>query len=626
MLVPRTGRTRFMHRRRATWLQELWQGVAAVALAVCLAAPVAAQVLVDQGGPVMHAPRVFPIFWLPPGAHFDASGTAAADTAFEQTVQQFFADVSAGDYLNIVSQYPGECGLSAAPASTPCFDDVTVSPSPPNAVVETRAYPHAGTVDDPLSDLDIGSIVRDFVAANHISPGLDTLFVVVLGWGINECMGTGGMISGNQCAGRNFCGYHGAVTLPGGTLAFHAVLPDAQSFIGCQVTATTPNQQAADAVIVVASHELAEAITNPDGRRPAWTSNFAYGEEVGDYCHYAPFGALRADGSNVTLNGHNYLAQTLWSNDDDACAAGYPYAMRGATIEVVGRTATGPKPPVDATVVAHPDVWQGGTRDVWLHLPGQRSWAESQPLVRVALWPRPMSGPMLKGMRIQLTSGATGNGQWTFNRLEVRVRNPNGSLFCDDGAAGEPLGTVTDGQTFWLSSSTCRGVERVRCSVFDDGYADSRGPADAVFISGRTTNGEQGKACIPGGTFGQCRKWFGQCKTEVTGQPVYFIAFNDGYALPTVKSDAVYIPKAGNQACVPDATSVGDCRRWFGRGTTDDGRDVTCAVFNDGYADESALADAVYIPSPIPGPGKACIPDAGPVGICGRWFGRCMAH
>ena len=164
--------------------------------------------------------------------------------------------------------------------------------------------------------------------------------------------------------------------------------------------------------------------------------------------------------------------------------------------------------------------------------------------------------------------------------------------------------------------------------MVDDGYTNIEGPSDAVFISGRTTNNEQGKACIPGGQFGQCRKWLGKCATVTTDRPVSFQVFDDGYANPTANSGAVYIPKDGNQACISNGTPTGDCRRWFGRGTTDDGRTVDCIVFDDGYANPSSdRSDAIYIPKPIPGPGAACIPgDPAATGVCRRWFGRCLAH
>jgi len=64
-------------------------------------------------------------------------------------------------------------------------------------------------------------------------------------------------------------------------------------------------------------------------------------------------------------------------------------------------------------------------------------------------------------------------------------------------------------------------------------------------------NNEQGKACMPGGQFGICHKWFGRCHTVNSNVPVNFAVFNDGYASQTQVSDAVYIPKDGNQACIP---------------------------------------------------------------------------
>src|SRR5215469_12441099 len=44
-------------------------------------------------------------------------------------------------------------------------------------------------------------------------------------------------------------------------------------------------------------------------------------------------------------------------------------------------------------------------------------------------------------------------------------------------------------------------TQPVNLCVFDDGYSNMEGPSDAIFISGRSTNNEMGKACIPGGQF-----------------------------------------------------------------------------------------------------------------------------
>jgi hypothetical protein len=165
-------------------------------------------------------------------------------------------------------------------------------------------------------------------------------------------------------------------------------------------------------------------------------------------------------------------------------------------------------------------------------------------------------------------------------------------------------------------------TQAVNLCVFDDGYTNMEGPSDAIFISGRNANNEQGKACIPGGQFGHCHKWFGRCQTPNTA---WFYVFNDERGNSVVgPADAVYIPKDGNQACIPDGTSTGTCRRWFGQMFTGDGRSVTCDVFDDRRGTSVAgPTDAIYVPHPIPSPGSACMPDQTATGTCHRWFGQC---
>jgi len=167
--------------------------------------------------------------------------------------------------------------------------------------------------------------------------------------------------------------------------------------------------------------------------------------------------------------------------------------------------------------------------------------------------------------------------------------------------------------------------EPVICQVFDDGYSSPSATSDAIFISGRPVDQQQGKACIPGSQFGICRKWFGRCFTEITSIPVRFRIFDNGNTNETGLSDAIYVPKAGGKVCIPDGTPSGTCRKWFGEGRTDDGRGVTCKVFDDGSSNASNPSDAIYVPSPIPRAGTACIPDGSGRGTCRRWFGLCTA-
>lgn len=92
--------------------------------------------------------------------------------------------------------------------------------------------------------------------------------------------------------------------------------------------------------------------------------------------------------------------------------------------------------------------------------------------------------------------------------------------------------------------------------------------------------------------------------------------FNDGYSNITAGADAVYL-RGPSSACVPDGSALGNCRKWFGRCQTGSGEPVNFKVFNAGGADATAASDAVYAPTP----GQACVPDGSPQGNCRTQFG-----
>ncbi|KYF69972.1 hypothetical protein BE11_40480 [Sorangium cellulosum] len=156
----------------------------------------------------------------------------------------------------------------------------------------------------------------------------------------------------------------------------------------------------------------------------------------------------------------------------------------------------------------------------------------------------------------------------------------------------------------------------VECFVFNDGYTDMAGPTQALYIS------EAGQACMPDGTpGGTCRKWFGACRTiDPSHTPVLFWVFNDGGADMAGPSDAVFAP-GGNKACVPGNGAAGICRRWFGEATLPDGRPVECRLFDDGGARKTKFTDdEIY----NHGYGSVCFPDGSRHGLCRKWFGECM--
>ena len=153
----------------------------------------------------------------------------------------------------------------------------------------------------------------------------------------------------------------------------------------------------------------------------------------------------------------------------------------------------------------------------------------------------------------------------------------------------------------------------VQCQTFDDGYSRMSGLSDAIYAQGNSS------LCTPGGGAGTCRKWFGRCTTVgSTRLKVFFRVHDNADANQTGLSDAVYMNKP-DLSCIPDGTSTGNCKRWFGLPQTQDGRPVTCRLFNDGYTNITTPTRSIYYKSP----GKVCMPDGSPEGTCRKWFGRC---
>lgn len=156
----------------------------------------------------------------------------------------------------------------------------------------------------------------------------------------------------------------------------------------------------------------------------------------------------------------------------------------------------------------------------------------------------------------------------------------------------------------------------VACSVFNDGASNASGLSQAISFAGPEA------ACVPDGTSrGTCRRWFGNCVSTRDNVAVTFKVFNDGGTSPTAGSGAV-LNRAPEVSCIPDGTSTGTCRRWFGLGATANRREVSCYLFDDGLSNWIGPTQAIY----YRGPGQVCMPDGTGTGTgaCRKWFGNCQ--
>jgi hypothetical protein len=410
---------------------------ALLAILVVAAIPAHAQNdLQDQGGPVMQQPRVFLIFWLPTGQHFDPGG-ASGDTTYENLMQRFFTDVSGTSYLNIMSQYPGLCSPPALTTTQPCFGGVTVG----GTFVDTHAYPHSGSASDPLQDSDVRTEVTNFITANSLTPGLNTEFFVFTAAGINECA------PGIGCTVSDFCAYHDSFQ-SGGNTVIYSFMPNDNSLPGCdESVSAAPNLLSADREIVATSHEFSESITDP---RPldsgAW-QEIGVGGEIGDIC--VPFqvglGPIASDHSNVHLNGNPYVVQEEWSNDDAACVLSFSSAITGPSLEYTVGTGGDDLRSDSSAASGFEDLNGSVFQNVTLKSQSNPVWDNSSTHVRVFQINQPQPSP-LANVGIMLTShnnGVETQDNWNIQTLDLKVRNPDGTVFCDTSVSGNPAARLT---------------------------------------------------------------------------------------------------------------------------------------------------------------------------------------
>ena len=281
-----------------------------------------------HNGLVMHTFTAYLIFWLPAG--YSLEPNAADDNQTRALIERYFQDVGGTAFYGLLSQYWDNNG--------PVRNRATLG----GVYFDTTPYPAAGTSNAPLYDDDITSAIQQAKTAKGWTFGPTHEFFVFTGYGVHECASKrsdtatncsfdhaerqGGQNGQNSTSvGSSFCGYH---TAYGGGASdpvdeeIYAYISDTNGCADISEFDTHPipyDDRVADALINTISHEQFESVSDTD--LFAWyNGNSADAGEIGDLCAYN-FGAVRADGTNVTLaNGHSYIVQQEWSNLVNGCA------------------------------------------------------------------------------------------------------------------------------------------------------------------------------------------------------------------------------------------------------------------------------------------------------------------
>jgi hypothetical protein len=221
--------------------------------------------LINNGGPVQTAPRVYVVFW-------DWTSDPSGEQAY---LTRFLSSVGGTSWLNTVYQYGGGFGTGLLAGTW--SDPSAIPASPSDAQIQAEAVnaaSHFGTGNS----VNVQIVVA--TPTGHSTPGF----------------------------GTEFCAYHGAVAAePNITYTDLPYMTDAGS--ACGEDSVNGSSGTLDGVSIVEGHELAESITDP--LLNAWID--AGGNEIGDKCAWF-------DLANITTAAGTFAVQPLWSNAANGCA------------------------------------------------------------------------------------------------------------------------------------------------------------------------------------------------------------------------------------------------------------------------------------------------------------------
>ncbi|HEU5429080.1 MAG TPA: hypothetical protein VFU74_19525 [Actinocrinis sp.] len=220
--------------------------------------------LINHGGPVQSAPRVYVDFW---GWTSDPSGE-------QPYLDRFLSSVGGTPWLATVNQYGGGSNgnLLAGTWSNPA----AVPASPSDAQIQAEAASAAAHFGTGTS-VNVQIVVA--TPTGHSTPGF----------------------------GSSYCAYHGAVaSTPNVTYTDLPYLTDAGT--NCGEGTVNGGGGTLDGVSIVEGHELAEAITDP--LLNAWID--AGKNEIGDKCAWTGL-------SNLHTTAGTFAVQPLWSNAANGC-------------------------------------------------------------------------------------------------------------------------------------------------------------------------------------------------------------------------------------------------------------------------------------------------------------------
>lgn len=339
--------------------------------------------LINHGGPMMstrsNSDRVVvtAIYWAPSGYSFVAK--------YKNVINQYLADAAHDSDLstNVFStlyEYSGSNG----------FINYRMQRGTP--IIDTNAYPAAGCTTDPgpvysdnsgystcIDDAQEQAQINSVVSAHSLPRDLGHIYVLFLPKHVESCFFAGNP-SDQECTlnattSAAYCAYHSEITSNTTVYAnmpfpvYASTLPYTCGSDAAFPTEESPNAAPdADTEISPLSHEMSEAITDPD-TNTGWYDSSGY--ENGDECAYKYGATAGAAGGlyNQTINGRHYITQEEFSNNNynlgqGGCLQHYVPAAKPAITAMsshAGTTAGGQKVTITGTTLGGATVVDFGT-------------------------------------------------------------------------------------------------------------------------------------------------------------------------------------------------------------------------------------------------------------------------
>ena len=295
--------------------------------------------LIFHGGSMMMTPStgplvVTPIFWNPSSFPMGSSYTSLI-TSYLSAVSS--ASGQNTNVFSVLNEYSGNNGQIhySAKVGTP-VNDTSALPRSGCTVAsrdKTGIYADGSGYSACLDDAQLQAEINKVTAAHGLAHNLSNIYVLYMPKHVESCFNAGSTTtSANACTinyqpSAAYCAYHSEDS----SSAVYASMPypvyNSGTGFSCGSESSfgvveSPNGNPdADVAISPTSHEISEAITDPD-TSTGWYDSSGY--EIGDECAYV-YGATQGTAGqlyNQVINGRHFLTQEEFSNNDFAVTGG----------------------------------------------------------------------------------------------------------------------------------------------------------------------------------------------------------------------------------------------------------------------------------------------------------------